>query len=135
MNSNLRTVLCVDDDEDDREIVCAVINEIDPTYNVVHAENGRKAYQYLTDAKQKGDFPCLIILDINMPVMDGKETLVEIKKDGVLQQIPVAMFSTSSSMDDVAFFSTYGVELIKKPADLKSIRVEVSKLLSHCAKG
>jgi CheY-like chemotaxis protein len=135
VKKNIRTVLCVDDDADDREIVCAVINEIDPSYKVVHAENGHEAHQYLNAAKKHGDFPCLIILDINMPVMDGKETLVELKKDEVLKQIPVAMFSTSSSPADVAFFSTHGVELVKKPNDLSAIAVEVTKLLSYCGQG
>ena len=128
-----RTVLCVDDDADDREIVGSVINEIDPTFKVVHAENGFEAHSYLNNVKKTGDFPCLIILDINMPVMDGKETLVELRKDDVLKKIPVAMFSTSTSQADKVFFSTYGVELVKKPTDLTTIAKEVSKLLTHCS--
>jgi len=130
---DIRTVLCVDDDPDDREIVCTAINEIDPTFKVVHAENGLEAHSYLNDAKSSGDFPCLIILDINMPVMDGKETLVAIKKDEELSKIPVAMFTTSSSPSDKQFFFEYGVDLVTKPTDLTTIVAEVGKLLSYCA--
>ena len=46
-----RTVLCVDDDEDDREIVCSVIKDIDPAIKVLHALNGRMAYDMLLQAK------------------------------------------------------------------------------------
>ncbi len=42
----IRTVLCVDDDEDDRELVCVTINNIDPQIKVVHAENGVEAIDY-----------------------------------------------------------------------------------------
>ena len=131
---DIRTVLCVDDDPDDREIVCTAISEIDSSYHIVEAENGLEAHSYLKTAKSTGHFPCLIILDINMPIMDGKETLVEIKKDEALSKIPVAMFSTSSSALDKNFFAEYGVELVTKPSDLTSIVSEVEKLLSHCAK-
>ncbi len=133
MTPKTRTVLCVDDDADDREIVCTVINDIDPSVKVIHAENGLIAHQLLQSAKSKEDFPCLIILDINMPVMNGKETLVEIKKDTALSNIPVAMFSTSSSEAEKTFFSTYGVELVTKPSDMESIFDEVKKLLSYCS--
>lgn len=130
---DIRTVLCVDDDPDDREIVRTAINEIDPAFKVVHAENGLQAHSYLNDAKSRGDFPCLIILDINMPVMDGKETLVALKKDDELSKIPVAMFTTSSSPSDKQFFSQFGVDLVTKPTDLSTIVLEVKKLLSYCA--
>jgi CheY-like chemotaxis protein len=131
--TNTRTVLCVDDDADDRELVCTVINEIDPTFKVVHAENGKEACSYLIDAKKIGQFPCLIILDINMPIMNGKETLVEIKKDEVLKTIPLAIYSTSPNPSDKAFFKSLGVEFVQKPNDLTTIAVEVGKLLNLCA--
>lgn len=130
---DIRTVLCVDDDPDEREIVCTAISEIDTNFKVFYAENGLEAHSYLSEAKSTGDFPCLIILDINMPVMDGKETLVALKKDDQVSKIPVAMFTTSSSPSDKQFFSDFGVDLVTKPADLSSIVFEVRKLLSYCA--
>ena len=77
----MRTVLCVDDDADDREIVGSVINEIDPTFKVIHAENGLEAHSYLKNAKKNVDYPCLIIIYKNILLMDGKETLDELKKE------------------------------------------------------
>ena len=133
LNKNMRTILCVDDDADDREIIGMVIKKIDSNYHVVHAENGLEAHTYLNAAKQNGNYPCLIILDINMPVMDGKETLVELRKDEVLRKIPVAMFTTSTSHADKTFFLELGVEMVTKPADYSTITEEVEKLLTHCA--
>jgi CheY-like chemotaxis protein len=127
-----RTILCVDDDSDDRDLVCNVIQKLDPSIVFIHAENGLVAHKILSQAKLKNEFPCLIILDINMPLMDGKQTLVRIKKDPDLTKIPIVMFSTSSSALDKAFCSQYGVELVTKPAKLATVYSEVEKLLSHC---
>src|SRR5919112_921682 len=96
----LRTVLCVDDDADDREVVCYTINEIDPSLQVVHAVNGVEAIEYLVKAKEDAALPCLVILDINMPKMDGKQTLAEIKKDKQLCELPIVIFSTSDNPID-----------------------------------
>jgi CheY-like chemotaxis protein len=98
----------------------------------MHAENGLVAHKILSQAKMKNEFPCLIILDINMPLMDGKQTLVRIKKDPSLNEIPIVMFSTSSSAMDKAFCSQYGVELITKPAKLATVYTEIEKLLNYC---
>ena len=127
-----RTILCVDDDSDDRDLVCNVIKKLDPSIQFIHAENGLVAHKILSQAKLKNEFPCLIILDINMPLMDGKQTLVRIKKDAALNGIPVVMFSTSSSALDKAFCSQWGVELITKPAKLSTVYTEVERLLNYC---
>ena len=74
-----KIVLCVDDDPDDRDLIRNAIFHVDPSYTVAHATNGKEALQYLQRASET-ELPCLVILDINMPVMDGKQTLVEIKR-------------------------------------------------------
>ena len=128
----IRTVLCVDDDEDDRELVCDTINNIDPHIKVVHAENGVEAIDYLLKAQIEGDLPCLIIMDINMPQMDGKEALAVIKKNEDLIDLPVVIFSTSNSEIDKLYCSNFGVNLITKPNDIKSLHKEIKSVLHHC---
>jgi DNA-binding response OmpR family regulator len=127
-----RIVLCVDDDADDRELVCFTINEIDPSFKVEHAENGLEAIEYLNNAKITDNLPCLLILDINMPKMDGKETLAKIKKDKHLEELPVVIFSTSDNPIDKIYCANYGVELVTKPSHLSGMRSEVKRLLRHC---
>ncbi|MDQ3279608.1 MAG: response regulator [Bacteroidota bacterium] len=132
MPKPIRTVLCVDDDADDREVVCFTINEIDPSLEVVHAENGLEAIAYLSQAKESASLPCLVILDINMPKMDGKKTLTVIKEDEKLQNLPVVIFSTSSSEKDRSYCAQLGVELVTKPSNMTQMRHEVKRLLQPC---
>jgi CheY-like chemotaxis protein len=127
-----RIVLCVDDDPDDRELIRNAIFRVDPSYTVAHATNGREALQYLLRATEN-ELPCLVILDINMPVMDGKQALVEIKKHKKLKSLPIVVFTTSSHPADLTFCRQYGVELITKPANYNQITREAQKLLLHCA--
>jgi CheY-like chemotaxis protein len=127
-----RIVLCVDDDPDDRELIRNAIFNVDPSYTVAHATNGKEALQYLSRATEN-ELPCLVILDINMPVMDGKQALVEIKKIKKLDQVPIVVFSTSSHPSDLFFCKQHGVELVTKPANFKQITREAERLLQHCS--
>lgn len=132
MNTS-KTILCVDDDPDDRHFLCDAICELNPTMQVVEAHNGLEALDYLDKAKEQKDLPCLIVLDINMPLMDGKQTLIKIKIDPQLKEVPVIMFSTSSNPLDKELFKRLGVEMITKPSDISHLTQVVSHLLGHCA--
>jgi len=132
MPASPHTVLFVDDDTDDRELISNIIYEIDPSIKVVQAENGIEAIDYLSQAKTTADFPCLVILDLNMPKMDGRKTLVEIKKDEQLKAIPIVILSTSGNSVDKLFCTHHGVELVTKPSDHLAIHNEVKKLLRFC---
>ena len=135
MTTSTRTVLCVDDDPDDREIVCYTISEIDSSLQVVHAADGVEALSYLTEAKEKEALPCLVILDINMPRMDGRQTLAEMKRDTHLSKVPVVIFSTSNSKVDKMYCDRYGVELVTKPTTMHIMQDEVKRLLQPCVQG
>ena len=132
MTPETRTVLCVDDDPDDREIVCYTISEIDPSLQVAHASDGVEALNYLLKAKEENSLPCLVILDINMPRMDGKQTLAEIKQDTDLSKLPVVVFSTSNNSEDRKYCDRYGVQLVTKPATMHTMQHEVKRLLQPC---
>jgi CheY-like chemotaxis protein len=127
-----RVVLCVDDDPDDRELIRNAIFKVDPSYTVAHATNGQEALQYLIRAADS-ELPCLVILDINMPVMDGKQAVVEIKKNKKLSKLPIVVFSTSNHPSDFNFCQSHGVELVTKPTNFKLITREAERLLQHCA--
>ncbi len=127
-----RIVLCVDDDPDDRELIRNAIFKVDPSYSVAFTTNGKEALRYLTGALET-ELPCLVILDLNMPVMDGKQALTEIKKNLKLNDIPIVVFSTTSHPADLFFCQKYGVELITKPDNFAQITTEVERLLQHCS--
>jgi CheY-like chemotaxis protein len=130
-----RIVLCVDDDPDDREVVCYTISEIDPSLKVAHATDGVEAIEYLAKAKEQDALPCLVILDINMPRLNGKQTLAVIKKDAALREVPIVIFSTSNNPMDKVYCERYGVELITKPSTMPQMHHEVKRLLQPCVEG
>jgi CheY-like chemotaxis protein len=129
-----KLLLCIEDDEDDRISIEEAATETDPKLVFVAKPNGREALTFLNHQKEQHQLPCLILLDINMPVMNGKETLVAIKKDPVLKDIPIIVFTTSSSKLDQLFCEQYGADMVTKPLrqyDLKRVIEQV--VLSRCA--
>jgi CheY-like chemotaxis protein len=92
-------ILIVDDDADDREIIRDAFVSVTGELDYVSFENGEKLLDYL--AHQHGnEIPCLILLDLNMPGKDGRETLKEIKTNKRYHHIPTIVFTTSSSFRD-----------------------------------
>ena len=130
MSVKRQIVLCVDDDPDDQLMVLETIRELDPSLRIASALNGVEAMRFLYEAKERGELPCLVIMDINMPLMDGKQALALIKKDVVLSGVPVVLFTTSSSPLDQSFAAHHHVEFITKPVNHKELHSTVKKLLS-----
>ncbi|WP_121354708.1 response regulator [Flavisolibacter nicotianae] len=108
-------ILIVDDDADDREIIRdAFMSSVDEQ-EYVFIENGDKLLEYLENATN-GDTPSLIMLDLNMPGKDGRETLKELKMNGRFQHIPTIVFTTSSSQRDKQMVYELGANcFITKP--------------------
>ncbi len=67
---------------------------------ITSAENGLEAIELLSKIESQENLPCFIILDINMPILNGIEFLEIIKKDDALKQIPVVIHTTSSNLED-----------------------------------
>ena len=125
-------ILFIDDDPDDLEMYSESMRNADASVIIEEASSGIDALEYLNKAKVYNNLPSLIVLDINMPVMGGKETLVEIKKDKVLQNIPVVIFSTASSPREKEYFEDYNVDFFTKPCSFSEMKEVAQKLLSYC---
>jgi CheY-like chemotaxis protein len=130
--SEHKIIVCLDDDPDDRDLLNNAIKDVDSSFKVINGDNGIKGMYILEQLKQIDQTPCLIILDLNMPLMDGEQTLAEIKKDPVLSKIPVVIFTTSSLEKTNSFFAEHGVAVVIKPVKYGSIVEQVRKLLSYC---
>lgn len=128
-----KTILFVDDDADDRDFLAEVLKDVNPSVNAVFAENGLKAIEYLSDTKEKEQLPCLIVLDLNMPFLDGKETYKKIKNELKLESVPVIIFTSSHNPNDKILFSTLGVEFITKPDDFNYFNRVVSHMVNVCS--
>jgi CheY-like chemotaxis protein len=122
----------VDDDEDDKEIFCLALQNADPSINCVVASDGREALALLKDRSLVPDF---IFLDLNMPVMNGKECLKEIRKQGHLNHVPVIIFSTSSADRDKEEAKALGASaFITKPPLVSLLAKKLSDVFnSHQA--
>lgn len=127
-----RHILWADDDTDDLMLMRQVLQELGDNYNIKEVHNGKEALDYLTEGKDNKSLPSLIILDMNMPVMDGKETLSRLKKDDELREIPVVFFTTSNSQMDKLYCKHQGVEMITKPPQYSNLKDAVQRLLKYC---
>lgn len=100
-------LLLVEDEQTDAELFTELLNEVASQTNVIHAANGREALDYLQHLGQEaegeplGERPNLIVVDLNMPVMNGHDFLKHAKTDERLKDIPVLVLSTSDHADDV----------------------------------
>ncbi len=99
MNSRPVDILVVDDNEIDRALLRSVFSRRKVFNRIFEAEDGVSALAFLRDPQQP--VPALILLDLNMPRMDGRELLVELKADPELRVIPVLVFSSSEDIEDI----------------------------------
>lgn len=126
------TILWADDDMDDLLLMKEILVKNGREYEIVEVRNGKEALHFLQESKAASHLPCLIILDINMPILDGKETLSLIKKNEDYARIPVVVFTTSNSELDKLFCRRHKVEMITKPPHYKSLEKAVLQLLEFC---
>lgn len=123
----------MDDDEDDLLFLRDVILDINPALNVVELKNGMEAISYLHEATINDSLPCLTLLDINMPFMDGKRTLEKIRSEKALEHLSVVVLTNSQNPNDKAYFNKLGVEMHTKPLNLSALNTMVRQFLSdHC---
>ncbi len=131
-NEKVLAILLVDDDATDRELFVDAINLAGKRYKVSEAANGKEALHFLQNASK---LPDLIILDLNMPVMDGRDTLKHLKEHETFKRIPVCIMSTSSAHFDILNAYQIGASLfLVKPFDFKELIEMLSSLLTLFSK-
>jgi two-component system response regulator len=95
MQTAYAKILMVDDDAEDRQIIKDTFDDLGYGAVIHFEENGEEAIRYLHQCVQQGSIPSLIILDLNMPKMNGTQTLRFLKEEIAFAGIPVIIFSTS----------------------------------------
>jgi len=126
------TILYADDDHEDLKMISEAFEKYTEHLKVAHAYNGTEALQLLSQMCESGMTPCLIILDINMPKMNGIETLIEIRKVKECHHIPVILFSTSSQLIDKKIAERLGADFITKPAKYQDLEKLVGQFVEKC---
>jgi len=126
-HGNPITILMADDDADDRRLTKEAFEESRLVNNLRFVENGEELLDYL---KHRGKFatdeksprPGLILLDLNMPRLDGRAALKELKSDPDLRTIPVVILTTSKADEDVYRSYDLGVNsYIVKPVTFEAL--------------
>jgi CheY-like chemotaxis protein len=127
MENGLINVLLADDDEDDRLFFKEAFGEIKIKTSVRTVNDGVELMDHLTG--NGNELPHILFLDLNMPRKSGLDCLLEIKRSSSLKDIPIAIYSTSASEEDIEDTFVKGANVyIKKPNDfgtLKKILEEV----------
>lgn len=118
-------ILLVDDNDDDIVLLEESLNE-SKFLNLLHVvRDGEEAMQYLRreGQYQNARLPGLVLLDINMPRMNGFEVLTAMKSDPRLKTIPVVMLTTSTRDEDIARSYTGGAcSFVSKPVDFDKLK-------------
>ena len=111
-----KKVLVVDDDPDDRDLIKKAFTECLEPVDIIELTDGSQVLSYLAGCSE-AQMPVLILLDLNMPVMNGFEVLMEIKTNEKFHKIPVYVFTTSNHARDRAHSVRLGANgMITKPA-------------------
>ncbi len=126
-------VFYADDDTDDLELIKDAFARFTNNVEVVTAKDGVQALSYLKSLNLLTPTPCLIILDINMPVLNGRDVLKRIKELSHLSSVPVVLFSTSSSTLDQEFARKYDAGFVTKPLDMSQMEVITELFIDHCS--
>lgn len=127
MKLSNKSILLVEDDQVDVMTVKRALKEIHVTNPVVNQENGEEALKYLRDTGNEK--PCIILLDLNMPIMNGIEFLQIAKQDAQLRRIPVVVLTTSEEQQDKVNSFDLGVAgYMAKPVDYRQF-VEVMRTI------
>jgi CheY-like chemotaxis protein len=121
--------MLVDDDPEDREVFSDVYLAQFPEEKLYFAENGEKALQLLDNLFEEKAQLCLIVLDLNMPILNGSQTLRKLKEDDRYREIPVVIYSTSvNDIEKEECFRLGALDYLVKPSTF-SDSVEIAKKL------
>ncbi|HVD99055.1 MAG TPA: response regulator [Cytophagaceae bacterium] len=122
-------ILLADDDPDDRLFFKDAFEEIKIKTNVQTVNDGVQLMEYLT--KEGVTLPQVLFLDLNMPRKTGMDCLKEIKRIDKLKDIAIAIYSTSSSEEDIEETFVSGANVyIKKPSDFNALKKILSEVVT-----
>lgn len=122
-----RKLFIVDDDTDDIEFFCEVLHEIDEEIKCTYALNGEIA---LKELKESTILPDFIFADMNMPRVNGKELLKEIKATETLKHIPVIIYSTTGAENDINEIKQLGAkDFLIKPTRKDELMKQLKTVL------
>jgi len=123
-------ILIVEDSPDDFEATKRAFSKANLRNSIKHAESGEQALDYLRN--ERNAKPGIILLDLNMPGLDGRKTLEIIKRSQQLKSIPVVILTTSNDERDVQACYDLGANTyIQKPVDFDGLISAIKRLKEY----
>lgn len=123
------TIYWADDDTDDIELFSEILQQIEGDHEVFSFPHGRALLEAL---REQPVTPCLIVLDLNMPILNGWETLEQLKKDARWKNLQVVVLSTSAQERDRAYCARFNTPMLSKPTDYSRLHEVMQALLRLC---
>lgn len=120
-------ILYADDDKDDRDLFSEIVLQINPAITVLTAQDGAEALKILSSRVTQP--PDIIFLDINMPILDGIETLVEIRRDSRYKGIRVVLYSTADAPLNHQTYGLLNFQFLKKSTTVNDAVGSLSEVI------
>jgi CheY-like chemotaxis protein len=128
-------IYIADDDLDDQELLLSAFQQLTDSHHLTVVNNGTELLNLLSLTDDEG-LPCLIVLDYNMPGLNGKQVLTRLQNAPRYRQIPKVIYTTSNSfLDSREFLSIGARDFITKSSSMKDIVGAAKKMLSYCYNG
>ena len=126
-------ILMADDDAEDQAIMKDTLTTLNAGDDICFAQNGAEAIELLEEIYASGQLPCLVVLDLNMPKLNGTQTLQVLKADLRFSDIPVVIYSTSlNPLEKEKCLSLGARAYITKPVSFAESLKTAKKFLEFC---
>ncbi len=129
-----RPILLIEDSDEDFEVTCIAIRQAGVTNPLMRCRTGREARDYI---RQSGHFmhavdPLFILVDLNLPGVDGRKVLAELRKSAWLSAVPAIVLSTSTSPGDIRLCYQLGAAgYLVKPVNLERFQEMMATLTEY----
>jgi CheY-like chemotaxis protein len=125
-------VLYADDDPEDIQLIRDAFADYSQKIELLTFSNGTELLNFIQDLQPFQPIPCLIIIDVNMPRLGGKETLRRLRRMEGYEEVPVVLFSTSTLPSEFAFAQSFNAGFVTKPLHEQQINTIVDQLIDQC---
>ena len=125
-------IFYADDDQDDLDLLLEAFSRYGEHLEIRSFTEGERLLEELSVTVATGHMPCLIILDINMPGLGGKEILPLLKRNETFSHIPVVLFTNSNLPHDQEFAHRHGAGFVTKPLNFHQMGIISDELLGYC---
>lgn len=126
-------VLYADDDPEDIELVSEAFQSYAQNVELLTFADGIELLNFIETIDPFHASPCLFILDINMPRLNGKETLRRLRRIENFAEVPAVLFSTSSLPADASFAKSFNAGFVTKPLHTSQVHIIIDEIIEHCS--